>query len=141
MDRVIKKESRPSKNNGKHMTPGGFHSLEYRWSLCESFEWMNNLGRGKVYQRVHDLNRQCKEGLASLSHVILHTPLKSELSSGIISFEIKGMRTEKAVEKLREKKIVATAAPYKKSWIRFTPGIINTEEEINKALNVVNDLK
>ena len=123
------------------MTPGGFHSLEYRWSLCDAFEWMMNLGKENVYKRVHDLARQCKEGLAALPHVILHTPPGDELSSGIVAFEIKGLSTEKAVEKLRERKIVATAAPYKKSWIRFTPGIINTEEEIAEALNRVNDLK
>ncbi|HEX8314709.1 MAG TPA: aminotransferase class V-fold PLP-dependent enzyme [Flavisolibacter sp.] len=141
MDKVIAGEERPKEMDGKQMTPGGFHSLEYRWALCEAFEWMMGLGKKEVYQRVHELNRKCKEGLATMSHVTLHTPMDDELSSGIISFEIKGLSTEEAVEELNKRKIIGTASPYKTSWVRFTPGIINMEEDIAKALEVVNALK
>jgi isopenicillin-N epimerase len=141
MDAVIAEEERPKEMDGKQMTPGGFHSLEYRWALCDAFQWMVGLGKEAVYQRVHELNRRCKEGLASMRHVKLHTPMSDDLSAGIISFEIKGLSTEEAVKKLNEKKVVATASPYKTSWVRFTPGIINSEKETDKALEVVNALK
>jgi isopenicillin-N epimerase len=141
MDAVIAEEKRPPEIDGKQMTPGGFHSLEYRWALCNAFEWMLKLGKEAVCQRVHQLNRRCKEGLAAMRHITLHTPMSDDLSAGIISFEIKGMSTEEAVKKLKEKKVIATASPYKTSWVRFTPGLINSEKEIDKALEVVQSLK
>jgi hypothetical protein len=45
------------------------------------------------------------------------------------------------VKELNEKKVVATASPYKTSWVRFTPGIINMETDIEKALEIVNAMK
>ena len=76
-----------------------------------------------------------------MRHVRLHTPISDELSSGIISFEIKGLSTEDAVKELNKRKVVATASPYRESWVRFTPGIINMEADIDKALEIVNSLK
>ncbi|WP_051359778.1 aminotransferase class V-fold PLP-dependent enzyme [Adhaeribacter aquaticus] len=140
MDMVIEEQKRPEKNSGKEMTPGGFHSLECRWALKEAFEFMETIGKKRVYARVHELNRYCKEGLAAMPHVKLHTPLQDHLSAGIISFEIKGKTTPEVVQALLDKKIIATASPYKTSYARFTPGIINTPEEIEKALAVVHDL-
>lgn len=141
MDAVIAEEQRPEQMDGKQMTPGGFHALEHKWALYDAFKFMLGLGKVHVYNRVHQLNRMCKEGLASMPHVILHTPMSDELSAGIISFEVKGYSTEETVKKLLEKKVVSTASPYKTSWARFTPGIINSEEEIERALQAVYSLK
>jgi selenocysteine lyase/cysteine desulfurase len=76
-----------------------------------------------------------------MPHVTLHTPLADEFSAGIISFEVDGYTTPETVEALLKKKVVATAAPYKTSWARFTPGIINSEEEVMKGLEAVYSLK
>ncbi|WP_167855149.1 aminotransferase class V-fold PLP-dependent enzyme [Hymenobacter wooponensis] len=142
MDVIIEKNERPDHMDGKQMTPGGFHSLENRWAFTAAFEFMEQLGRERVCERVHQLNRQCKEGLAAMSHVTLHTPLSDELSSGITSFEVRGYNTDKVIERLKEQKIVATKAPYTHyNYARFTPGIINTEEEIEQALEAVRNLR
>jgi selenocysteine lyase/cysteine desulfurase len=141
MDAVIAEEQRPTQIDGKQMTPGGFHSLEYRWALADAFQWIMSLGKETIYDRVHELNRRCKEGLAAMSHVKLHTPISDDLSAGIVSFEVDGLSTQETVQKLQEKKIVATASPYKISWARFTPGIINSEEEVDMALAAVRSLK
>jgi isopenicillin-N epimerase len=141
MDAVIAEEQRPKEIDGKQMTPGGFHALEHKWALYDAFRLMLQLGRENIYNRVHQLNRLCKEGLASMPHVTLHTPMSDALSAGIISFEVKGLSTKDTVKKLVEKKVVATASPYKTSWVRFTPGIINSEEEISKALEAVHALR
>jgi selenocysteine lyase/cysteine desulfurase len=141
MDLVIAEEPRPKEMDGKQMTPGGFHSLEHRWALFEAFQFMMGLGQQQVYDRVHQLNRRCKEGLAEMPHVNLHTPMDDSLSAGIISFEVEGYSTEEVVDALLKKKVVATASPYKISWARFTPGIINDEVEVDKALEAVFSLK
>ena len=141
MDLVIEEKERPDFMDGKQMTPGGFHSLEYRWALADAFRFINSIGKEEIYARVHALNRMCKEGLAAMPHVTLHTPMEDALSAGIISFEVKGYSTEEVIKELLDRKVVATPSPYRTSWARFTPGIINTEEEVELALNAVWSLK
>lgn len=141
MEVVIAEEERPKEMDGLQMTPGGFHALEHRWALYDAFKMHLDLGKQQVWDRVHQLNRLCKEGLADMPHVTLNTPLADEFSAGIISFEVDGYTTPETVEALLKKKVVATAAPYKTSWARFTPGIINSEEEVMKGLEAVYSLK
>ena len=142
MDIITEEAERPDHMDGKQMTPGGFHSLEYRWALRAAFEFMEQLGRERVCQRVHELNRQCKEGLAKMPHVVLHTPMADSLSSGITSFEVRGYNTDEIIEALQKQKIISTKAPYQDfQFARFTPGIINTPEEIDRALAAVHGLR
>jgi selenocysteine lyase/cysteine desulfurase len=137
MDIIIEDQDRPDYMDGKQMTPGGFHSLEYRWALADAFRFMESLGREAVYERVHELNRQCKQGLAAMPHVQLLTPLADALSSGIVSFKVKGLSTEEVVDRLMGHKVVATKSPYVDSCPRFTPGIYNTPQEVEQALEAV----
>jgi selenocysteine lyase/cysteine desulfurase len=142
MDIITEEAERPDHMDGKQMTPGGFHSLEYRWALRAAFDFMEELGREQVYNRVHELNRQCKEGLAAMPHVKLYTPMADELSSGITSFEVRGFNTDEVIERLQEQKIISTKAPYQDfQYARFTPGIINTPEEVERALEAVSQLR
>jgi isopenicillin-N epimerase len=141
MEREVEDAPRPSKMNGKQATPGGFHSLEHRWATKEAFEFHEQLGKQRIADRIHELNRYCKEGLASMKHVNLITPLSGELSSGIVCFDVQGYSTKKTVEKLLKHRIIATEAPYKPTCTRFTPGIYNTPEEIDIALQVIASLK
>jgi hypothetical protein len=48
MNMVMEENKRPDQNSGKEMTPGGFHSLEYRWALKEAFEFMEAIGKERV---------------------------------------------------------------------------------------------
>jgi isopenicillin-N epimerase len=141
MDMVTEEDERPDHMDGKQMTPGGFHSLEHRWALLEAFQLMEAIGRERVCNRVHQLNRQCKEGLAAMPHVTLHTPLADNLSSGIVSFEVAGWATEQVVGHLQDQKIIATKSPYRVSFPRFTPGIYNTPEEVDRALAAVDAMR
>jgi isopenicillin-N epimerase len=141
MDYIVKGELRPEHMDGRQMTPGGFHTLEHRWALGDAFDFVESIGKERIRNRVYELNRLCREGLASLPHVNLITPISEELSSGITSFEIRGMTPKEAVKRLVDKKIVATEAPYRKSYVRFTPGIFNSPEDIHKALDAVTSLK
>ncbi len=142
MWKIIKGGQQPEKVNGTHMSPGGFHSLEHTWALPAAFAFIESIGgKQRVRDRVHELNRMCKEGLAEMKHVKLATPMSDELSAGIIAFEVDGMGVSEVVERLVAKKVIATEAPYQKSFARFTPGIYNTPEEILRALDAVNELK
>ena len=122
------------------ITPGGFHSYEYRWALKEAFEYHLEIGKENIQNRTHYLNTLLKEGLMEIPHLILHTPLSQELSSGIVCFEIKGMGQKEVVKKLRDARIIGTTTPYRRSFARLTPSILNTEEDIFRSIHVLENI-
>ena len=117
-----------------HCSPGGFHSFEHRWALREGFDFQMKIGKAKVQERSHQLSTQLKQGLATIKHIRLVTPVSEDLSAGINCFEVDGMKPEDAVKKLLTKNIIASASPYKTSYVRLTPSIVNTEEEVKVCL-------
>jgi selenocysteine lyase/cysteine desulfurase len=119
---------------GEHMSPGGFHSFEHRWALPEAFKLHMQLGKENVQKRIHQLNTQTKLGLAKMSHVTLYTPRSNEFSSGLVCFDVAGMSAEKVVKKLHSKGVIMSNTPYRTSYARFAPSLINNEQEIEKAL-------
>jgi selenocysteine lyase/cysteine desulfurase len=125
---------------GEHMSPGGFHSFEHRWALPEAFNLHLQLGKDKVQERIHQLNQQTKQGLAKMSHVTLYTPASSELSSGLVCFDVKGMKAETVVEMMHTKGIIMSSTPYRQSFARFAPSLLNNEQEIELALAEISAL-
>ncbi len=124
----------PPPTSADMMTPGGFHSFEHRWALGEAFAFHQAIGKAKVASRIHELNRQCKQGLAAMKHVTLHTPLADEISSGIITFEVRGLEPKAVVERLHAKHIVASTTPYATSYARLAPGLLNAPADIERTL-------
>ncbi|HMJ70111.1 MAG TPA: aminotransferase class V-fold PLP-dependent enzyme [Cyclobacteriaceae bacterium] len=124
------------------LTPGGFHSFEHRWSLNVAFEWMMTLGKDKVEKRTHELSVRLKNGLKSIPHVKVHTPLSNDLSAGINCFDVDGMKPEDVMKKLvDEHHILASTAPYKVTCVRLTPSIVNSEEEVDKCIKAIEGIK
>lgn len=119
---------------------GGFHSFEYEWALPAAFEFHKQIGRTRIAERIHNLNDQCKEGLAKMNRVKLYTPRGNKLSAGLICFEIEGMKTEETVKRLLENRIVASTAPYKVSYARLAPSLLNSPEEIEITLRHIRTL-
>jgi len=123
------------------LSPGGFHAFDHRWALSEAFDFHMTLGKENVERRTHQLSSRLKEGLGQMEHVTLHTPVSAELSSGINCFEVEGLTPEQVVEKLHEERIVASTSPYRVSYARLTPCIVNTEEEVDTCLRAIERLK
>ncbi len=122
-------------------SPGGFHSFEHRWSLGEAFQFQLNIGKARVEERSHQLTNRLKQGLAAIKHIKIITPISEEVSAGINCFEVEGMKHADVVTKLLTKKIIASESPYKKSYVRLTPSIINTEEEVDICLRELEKIK
>ncbi|MFA3792275.1 aminotransferase class V-fold PLP-dependent enzyme [Aliiglaciecola sp. SL4] len=119
---------------GEHMSPGGFHSFEHRWALPEAFKLHLQLGKKNVQNRIHQLNQQTKHGLAKMPNVTLYTPDSSELSSGLVCFDVQGVDPESVVKRMHDKGIIMSSTPYRTSYARFAPSLINNEQEIETAL-------
>ncbi len=125
---------------GQHMSPGGFHSFEHRWALPAAFELHLQLGKANVQDRIHQLNTQTKEGLAKMAHVKLHTPLSTGSSSGFACFDIDGMAPGEVVKRMHSKAIIMSSTPYRISYARFAPSLLNNEQEIDRALAAISEL-
>lgn len=119
---------------GEHMTPGGFHSFEHRWALPEAFKLHLQLGKANVQQRIHQLNTVTKQGLQQIKGVTLYTPMAAELSSGLVCFDYKTMAPDDVVKAMHSKGIIMSSTPYRQSYARFAPSLINNEQEIEQTL-------
>jgi selenocysteine lyase/cysteine desulfurase len=63
-----------------------------------------------------------------------YTPASSELSSGMVCFDVNGMDASSVVKAMHNKGIIMRSTPYRKSYARFAPSLINNEQEIELAL-------
>jgi selenocysteine lyase/cysteine desulfurase len=131
---------RPGPTSASMMTPGGFHSFEHRWALDTAFALHERIGPKRIEARIHELNRQCKEGLQAMKHVVLHTPRSDEASAGIITFDVAGMTPDQVVRNLGAKRIVASTTPYAIPSARLAPSLLNTPTDVDAALRAVREL-
>lgn len=122
---------------GQVMTPGGFHSFEHRWALDRAFDFHLRIGKTRIAERIHELNRRLKESLASIPGLLLRTPLADEVSAGIVCFDVAGLSSKQVVERLREKAIIASTTPYLVSHARLTPGILNSPDDVDRAVEAL----
>jgi len=119
------------------VSPGGFKAYEHQWAMAEAFEFHRAIGRKRVAARIAALNSQCKEGLAGIAKVKVLTPRDPTLSAGIICFQVDGQTTEQTVQRLFERRVIASASPYKVSYPRLAPSLVNDEHEVEAALSAV----
>ena len=122
------------------LSPGGFHAYEHEWALAAAFKFHQQIGRPRVTARIAELNSRCKQGLAAIPKVRVVTPLDPRLSAGIVCFEVAGHDAEEVGRKLVARKIVAGASPYLPSYPRFSPGVMNTPEEVEAAVRAVREI-
>src|SRR5436189_5914279 len=47
-------------------SPGGFQAFEHFWALPAAFDFHQKIGTARITRRIHELNRQLKEGLARM---------------------------------------------------------------------------
>ncbi|MFK7734363.1 MAG: aminotransferase class V-fold PLP-dependent enzyme [Pseudomonadales bacterium] len=122
------------------MTPGGTHAYEHRWAMTEAFQLHEQIGKQRIQDRIHELNAILKKGLSKIKGVSLKTPQESALSSGITAFEIRGLSPRDSVSTMRKYNIIASQAPYSRSYLRLSPGLLNDESEVDYCIETVSKL-
>ena len=122
------------------MSPGGFHAFEHVWAAAAAFRMHRQMGRGRVAARIRELNAQCKAGLAANPKVKLHTPMSGDLSAGLVAFEVAGMAPAEVVSQLLARGIIASTSPYAVSYARLAPSLVNTPEEVERAVRAVREV-
>lgn len=132
-------ENRPPRgpNTADRVTPGGFQPFEHQWAMGAAFRMHKQMGRARVAARITELNSRCKDGLAAIGKVKLYTPRDPALSAGICCFDIEGMKHDEVVRQLLARKIIGSSSPYAVSYPRLSAGLMNTPEEVDKAVAAV----
>jgi selenocysteine lyase/cysteine desulfurase len=128
------------RRGGERLSPGGYHSFEHRWSLGEAFAFHQAIGRTAVVGRTVEQATQLKEALADAPGITVVTPLDPAVSAGIVCVDVKGLPPANGVLTLRERKIVASATPYRRSYLRLGPSIVTTPEQVDEAAAAVRSL-
>jgi selenocysteine lyase/cysteine desulfurase len=122
-------------------TPGGFHSMEHRWALKETFEWRQRLGRHAVERRTHELVERLKAGLDGARHLALATPRDARLSAGMVMTVAYRRDPGEVVERLYDRhRIVASVTPYREAFVRVGPSIVNDEDEVDLTARALREL-
>lgn len=122
-------------------TPGGFQAFDHYWAVPAAIDFHRAIGPAKITARIHQLNAMAKAELAKMPHVVLYTPRASELSSGIICFDVKGMPQVEVVQRLlADNHILASITPYARSYARVAFGIVNSEADVEKFRSAVAQL-
>ncbi|WP_432479148.1 aminotransferase class V-fold PLP-dependent enzyme [Nocardioides sp. GXQ0305] len=124
----------------QRMTPGGYHDFEHRWALSEAFAFHERIGRDRVVARTVEQASALKEGLAEVDGIRVVTPRDPEVSAGIVCVDVRGMLPADAVAALREQGVVASATPYRQSYLRLGPSIVTSPEEVDAAVQAVSGL-
>jgi selenocysteine lyase/cysteine desulfurase len=73
--------------------------------------------------------------------VKLYTPMSSEMSAGLVCFDVDGIGSEEVVMRMHDKGIIMSSTPYRESYSRFAPSLINNENEIDRALAGIAEMK
>ena len=75
-----------------------------------------------------------------MRNVILRTPRSTDLSAGLVCFELKTLDAPAAVEDLKSRRILASVTPYATQYVRFGPSIVNTPDDVEVALRAIRSL-
>jgi selenocysteine lyase/cysteine desulfurase len=121
----------------ERLTAGGFHTFEHRWAAADAFDLMGRIGRDRVVARTVEQATRLKEGLAGLDGITLITPTDPALSAGIVCLDVRDMLPTNAVQTLRGRDVVASATPYRVSYLRLGPSIVTSPEQVDAALDAV----
>jgi isopenicillin-N epimerase len=133
----LKGEAPKSPTNAWRVMYGGFHAFEHLWATSAAFQMHQRIGRARVAARISELNSRLKDGLRKIPGVKLHTPRAPELSAGLCCFQLHGRSSEDTVAALLKHKVLASVAPYPNGLARLSAGLMNTPEEIDRALAAV----
>ena len=122
-------------------SPGGFQSFEHQWAVPAAIDFHNAIGSERITQRIHALNQQMNVEVRKLPNVkIVYTPLDPQLNAGMVCFDMNGLNAQQTVNKLLEKKIIASTTPYAVPFARLAFGIMNTQQEVEATARALRSM-
>ena len=70
----------------------------------------------------------------------IHTPMSAGLSAGLVAFDVEGLQPAEVVRRLLARNIIASTSPYAVPCARLAPSLVNTPEEVDRAVQAVHEI-
>ena len=105
-----------------------------------SLDFHNEIGPQRVYDRVKFLGRYLRDGLRKNSKVKLFSPADEEMCAGISVYNISGMTGPQLQEEFWNRASMRPRSQGNEFGVRHCTHIFNNEQELDKALQIINTL-
>jgi isopenicillin-N epimerase len=124
----------------ERLRPGGFNCFEHRWSIPAAVDFLSEIGTRRVYDRLSELTQNLVRAIQNIDRVRVITPSESAEHGAIVCFEVEGLAPSAVVSRLLERKVISSVSPYANPVARLTPGIYNSQEDVERAVHAVREV-
>jgi L-cysteine/cystine lyase len=111
--------------------------------LDAALRFQQALGIDRIAARVRQLRHRLRAGLAANPRVRIVSPEDDTLCAGMVSFQLEGVPSLELQRRLAQKANVRTRVigEYDYGWMRLSPHIYNTVEEIDRVVGLIAEEK
>ncbi|GAA1978339.1 aminotransferase class V-fold PLP-dependent enzyme [Amycolatopsis minnesotensis] len=120
-----------------YFAPGGFTDYANVFALTETAGFHLRIGRSAIAARIRELNTRLRQELAETPGIRLLTPRNPAMAGGLVCFQISGRGAGEVVAALGAHRIRAATSPYAGATVRMGAGIVNSHDEIDRAIATV----
>ena len=119
----------------------GFRNYVGIVGLESSVKYLLNFGMKNIQKKNQHLSKLFREELEKIPNTILYGPNDPNKRTSIISFNVKGVDSQKIVDKLEKQNIIlAVREIMEKKIIRVSPHFFNTESDMLKVIDEIKKL-
>jgi selenocysteine lyase/cysteine desulfurase len=111
--------------------------------LDAALRFQQAIGIDRIAARVRQLRHRLRAGLAANPRVRIVSPEDDTLCAGMVSFQLEGVPSLELQRRLAQKANVRTRVigEYDYGWMRLSPHIYNTVEEIDRVVGLIAEEK
>ncbi len=119
----------------------GFRNYVGIVGLESSIRYLVKFGMNNIHKKNQYLSNLFREELLKIPNIILYGPENPNDRTSIVSFNIRGLDSQKIVDKLEKQNIIlAVREIMEKKIVRASPHFFNTESEILKVIDAIKKL-
>lgn len=117
----------------------GSHDESRLAALDAALRFQETIGIDRIAARVRFLGQHLRSGLEAVPRAQIVTPRAPELGAGLISFRLEGLDSLELQRRLAQAANVRTRviSEYGYGWMRLSPHIYNTVEEIDRVVELI----
>ena len=99
-----------------------------------------DIGPDRVYKRIKELGDHMRQGLSQIEETNIVTSVHPKMCSGLTTFKVKGIEDQKLQDELWRRGKIQPRALRDGKGVRYSTHIYNSEEEINRTLEIIKEL-
>jgi len=99
------------------------------------------IGPGRVYRRIKELGDCLRQGLIRMDGTEIVTPVHPEMCAGLTTFKVGGVEDRELQEELWRRGRIQPRALRGGRGVRYSTHIDNSENEIDRTLQIIEELK